>query len=64
MINAFKETNNIKANLDRFFKKTVDGIKMQQGISLFGVDGQKYKVLLTGERHTLVHMNERRKEDI
>lgn len=55
VINTFKDTNNVKASLDRFFKKTVDGTKLQQGISLLGVDGQKYKVLLTEERHTFDH---------
>lgn len=55
VINTFKETNNVKASLDRFFKKTVDSTKLQQGISLLGVDGQKYKVLLTEERHAFDH---------
>ncbi|MBC5687910.1 hypothetical protein H8S37_03010 [Mediterraneibacter sp. NSJ-55] len=55
VINTFKETNNVKASLDRFFKKTVDSTKLQQGISLLGVDGQRYKVLLTEERHTFDH---------
>lgn len=55
VINTFKETNNVKSNYDRLFKKTVDNQKLQQGISLLGIQGEKYKVLLTEERHTFDH---------
>lgn len=55
IINTFKETNNVKGSLDRLFKKTVDNQKLQQGISFLGIDAQKYKVLLTEERHAFDH---------
>lgn len=55
VINTFKETNNVKGNYDRLFKKTVDNQKLQQGISLLGTQGERYKVLLTEERHTFDH---------
>lgn len=55
IINTFKETNNVKSSYDRLFKKTVDNQKLQQGISLLGIQGDKYKVLLTEERHTFDH---------
>lgn len=55
VINTFKETNNVKSSYDRLFKKTVDNQKLQQGISLLGIQGEKYKVLLTEERHTFDH---------
>ena len=55
VINTFKETNNVKSSYDRLFKKTVDSQKLQQGISLLGIQGEKYKILLTEERHTFDH---------
>lgn len=55
IINTFKETNNVKGSYDRFFKKTVDKQKLQQGISLLGLNGEKYKSLLAEERHTFDH---------
>lgn len=55
VINTYKDTYNMRASLDRFFKNTVDVIKLQQGISLLGLDGQKYKVLLSEERHAFDH---------
>lgn len=55
VINTFKETNNVKGNYDRLFKKTVDNQKLQQGISLLGIQGERYKVVLTEERHTFDH---------
>lgn len=55
VINTFKETNNVKASYDRFFKKTVDNEKLKKGISLLGIDGEKYKIMLAEERHTFDH---------
>ena len=55
IINTFKETNNVKSSYDRLFKKTVDNQRIQQGISLLGIQGEMYKVLLTDERHTFDH---------
>lgn len=55
IINTFKETNNVKSSYDRLFKKTVDNQRIQQGISLLGIQGEMYKVLLTEERHTFDH---------
>lgn len=55
IINTFKETNNVKSSYDRLFKKTVNNQKLQQGISLLGLEGEKYKGLLTEERHTFDH---------
>ena len=55
VINTFKETNSVKSSFDRLFKKTVDSQKLQQGISLLGIQGEKYKLLLTEERHTFDH---------
>ncbi len=55
VINTFKETNNVKSSYDRLFKKTVDKQKLQQGISLLGIQGEKYTVLLSEERHAFDH---------
>lgn len=55
IINTFRETNNVKSSYDRFFKKTVDSQRIQQGISLLGIQGEMYKVFLTEERHTFDH---------
>lgn len=55
VINTYKETNNIKASYDRFFKKTIDISKLQKGISLLGIDPQTYKWLLTEERNAFDH---------
>lgn len=55
IINTFKDTNSVKSSYDRFFKKTVDNQKLQKGISLLGLDGEKYKLLLTEERHAFDH---------
>ena len=41
IINTFKETNNVKGSYDRFFKKTVDKQKLQQGISLLELRWRK-----------------------
>ena len=63
IINTFKETNNVKSSYDRLFKKTVDNQKLQQGISLLGIQCDKYKVLLTEERHTFDHYIEQENMD-
>lgn len=55
IINTFKETNNVKSSFDKLFKKTVDNQKLQQGISLLGLEGEKYKGLLVEERHAFDH---------
>ena len=55
IINTFIDTNSVKSSYDRFFKKTVDNQKLQKGISLLGLDGEKYKLLLTEERHAFDH---------
>ena len=55
IINTYKETNNVKGSYDIFFKKIVNSQKLQQGISLLGIDGEKYKGLLSQERHTFYH---------
>lgn len=55
IINTYKETNNVKGSLDRLFKKTVDRQKLKKGISLFGIDSENYKYLLTEERHMFDH---------
>ena len=55
IINTYKETNNVKGSYDIFFKKIVNSQKLQQGISLLGIDGEKYKGLLSQERHKYYH---------
>lgn len=55
VINTFRETNNVKASLDRFFQKTLDSQKLQQAISLLSINGTQYKALLAGERHAFDH---------
>lgn len=55
VINTFKETNNVKVSLDKIFSKTVNIQRLQQGISLLGIEGEKYKYILTEERHTFDH---------
>ena len=55
IINTYKETNNVKASYDRLFKKTVNNQKLQQGVSLLGIEGEKYKGLLAEERTTFDH---------
>lgn len=55
IINTFGETNNVKASYDRFFKKTIDSQKLKSGISLLGIDEDRYKFLLAGERNTFDH---------
>ena len=53
--NTFKETNNVKANLDRLFKKTVDIEKIKRGIALFGIPEENFRYNLAQERHALDH---------
>ena len=53
--NTFKETNNVKANLDRLFKKTVDIGKVKRGIALLGIPEENFRYNLAQERHALDH---------
>lgn len=55
IINTFGETNNVKSSYDKFFKKTVDTQKLKRGIALLGIDEEKYRFLLAGERNTFDH---------
>ena len=55
IINTYKDTGSIKGNYDKLFKKTVNKEILQKGISLLGIDGEKYKFLLAGERNTFDH---------
>lgn len=55
IINTFKDMNNVKASLDRLFKKTVDMQKLQKGISLLGLDAENFKYILTEERNVFDH---------
>lgn len=55
VINTFGETNNVKASYDKFFKKTIDAQRLKSGIALLGVDEEKYRFLLAGERNTFDH---------
>lgn len=55
VINTYKETNDVKASCDRFFKKTLDISKLQKGISLLGINADTYKWLLAEERNAFDH---------
>lgn len=53
--NTFKKTNNVKASLDRLFKKTVDIEKVKRGIALLGIPEENFKHNLAQERHAFDH---------
>ncbi len=53
--NTFKETNNVKASLDRLFKKTVDIEKVKRGIALLGIPEENFKNNLAQERNAFDH---------
>ena len=55
VINTYKDTNDVKANLDRIFKKTISLEKLQYGISLLGMNGEQYKYNLAQERTMFDH---------
>lgn len=53
--NTFKETNNVKASLDRLFQKTVDIEKVKRGIALLGIPEENFKYNLAQERNAFDH---------
>lgn len=53
--NTFQDMNNVKSSYDKFFKKTVNIERLQYGVSLLGIDGEKYKGLLVEERNSFDH---------
>lgn len=55
ILNSFKETNNVKANFDRLFKKTVDIQKLRKGISLLGMPDEQFRYNLAEERNVFDH---------
>lgn len=55
IINTFRKTNNVKGSLDKLFKETVDIQKLKNGISLLGIDEEKFKYVLSEERHMFDH---------
>lgn len=53
--NTFKETNNVKASLDRLFKGNVDKDKVRKGISLLGMPDDQFTYNLAEERNEFDH---------
>lgn len=53
IINTYKETNNVKGSYDIFFKKIVNSQKLQQGISLLGIDGENIRVIISRKTYIL-----------
>lgn len=55
IINTIGETNNVKSSLDKLFKNTLDIQKLKKGISFLGIDENKFKYVLSEERHMFDH---------
>lgn len=55
VINTFKDTNNVKANLERMFKKTVDIQRVKRGIILLGMQADQFQYNLAEERKAFDH---------
>lgn len=55
IINTIGETNNVKSSLDKIFKNTVDIQKLKKGISLLWIDEDRFKYVLSEERHMFDH---------
>lgn len=53
--NTFKETNNVKASLDRLFRGNVDKDKIKKGISLLGMPDEQFVYNLAEERNEFDH---------
>ena len=55
IINTIGETNNVKSSLDKLFKNTLDIQKLKKGISFLGINENKFKYVLSEERHMFDH---------
>lgn len=55
IINTFRKTNNVKGSLDKLFKGTVNIQKFKKGISLLGIEEERFKYILSEERHMFDH---------
>lgn len=55
IINTVGETKNVKDNFDKLFKNTLDIEKLKKGISLLGLEEDKFKYVLSEERHMFDH---------
>lgn len=55
IINMYKDTKDVKQNLDKLFKKTVNPEKVKRGVELLGLPKDNYRYNLVQERHSFDH---------
>ena len=53
--NTFKETNNVKQNVERVIKKALNTQKILYGLSLLGINRNDFCYVLAQERHEVDH---------